>query len=878
MKFWFKRVLVGLVVVVIVALVGLAIFLLTFDPNAYKSKLEEIVYNRYHRSLVVKGDIELSLFPRIGLSLQDVSLSDRESSDIFASVDSARFAVAIWPLMFNRLVVDHVAVSGFKAWVVRNAAGEFNFRDLLDNSVPGIAPPPAAPQSTPASHASALPALLRNHEAASTDFQIDIAGLDLKNGEIHYRDYMTGARARVEKLTVNTGRVTYDQPFDVAWQGKLVGVSPKAQADIEGQAVVRFNPLARTYSAQKLNVQVAGMIGDLQAKSASLRGNLAYSDYTETLTASNLALTVQGSGQGSTPVKNLDISLSVPQLKADRSQSELKLEKLALRAKGNLPDQSFDVAVDAPSLSISPEAAKGDAVSGTVKLSGQKTLGLALGISGLGGNAQHLTLKELKIEGGLKQGQRLVQFNLSSPAVWNSIRQRGELSAMKGDVKIQAPALPGGSFEFPMIGSLHADLVKDQLSSEINAVLSGSKLDFKVQATRLADPKVVFNLSADSLDFNKLFPPAQPKPAAKPQDKAQDKAQDNKAQASGQDKSKDKAQAAAPVQPAAKSAAEAAAAPQPIDLSFLRPLDVTGHIKVGDMRVRGLRAKQFDAGVRVAGGKLTVAPLSADLYQGTLKGTLSADAGNTLAARLALSKVSMGELLRGLGSDGRIAGQANVSLDLHSQGTTSAALVAGLGGTVQANVQNGAIIGINIDQTLNEISSAVHNMFSGQVPDVQAKYDPSRRTNFANLDAAVVFAQGEGTVKKFNMAGSTIKTTIGSPASIDLVNRQMDCTVDVHVLHTLSPTVGNLTDFMGVTVPIRVSGPFDALDYRVQWKDIGSAAVRRALQGGLLDMLANKVGKGLLPAQDKLPAPAAAPSDSNPVKSIGNALKGLLGQ
>ena len=47
---------------------------------------------------------------------------------------------------------------------------------------------------------------------------------------------------------------------------------------------------------------------------------------------------------------------------------------------------------------------------------------------------------------------------------------------------------------------------------------------------------------------------------------------------------------------------------------------------------------------------------------------------------------------------------------------------------------------------------------------------------------------------------------------------------------------------------------------------------------GLLDMLANKVGKGLLPPQDKLPAPAAPSSDSNPVKSIGNALKGLLGQ
>src|SRR3546814_11319850 len=112
MKVWLKRVLISLVVVVIVAIVGIGIFLLTFDPNAYKNKLEEIVYNRYQRTLAIKGDLQLSLFPRIGLSVQDVSLSNRNSKETFASVDSARFAVAIWPLMFNRLVVDHVAEIG----------------------------------------------------------------------------------------------------------------------------------------------------------------------------------------------------------------------------------------------------------------------------------------------------------------------------------------------------------------------------------------------------------------------------------------------------------------------------------------------------------------------------------------------------------------------------------------------------------------------------------------------------------------------------------------------------------------------------------------------------------------------------------------------
>src|SRR5690554_1377529 len=185
MKVWLKRVLFSLVVVVIVALVGIAIFLLTFDPNAYKSKLEEIVYDRYQRTLAINGDIELSLFPRIGLAVQDVSLSNRESTDTFASIDSARFAVAIWPLLFNRLVVDHVAVTGFKAWLVRDEQGRFNFRDLV------------AHRSLPHDYhdGRGLPriehAVLAVTEVDRADFQIDIAGLDLKGGEIHFMDRQT---------------------------------------------------------------------------------------------------------------------------------------------------------------------------------------------------------------------------------------------------------------------------------------------------------------------------------------------------------------------------------------------------------------------------------------------------------------------------------------------------------------------------------------------------------------------------------------------------------------------------------------------------------------------------------------------------------------
>src|SRR5690606_20397087 len=111
-----------------------------------------------------------------------------------------------------------------------------------------------------------------------------------------------------------------------------------------GQALVQFNPAQKSYSAQKINVVANGQLGSLAAKSATLRGSLAYSAYSQMISANSLELLVQGDIAGTTPVQGFETSLVVPALKIDRSQAEFNLEKLAYRVKGNTPDQAFEVA------------------------------------------------------------------------------------------------------------------------------------------------------------------------------------------------------------------------------------------------------------------------------------------------------------------------------------------------------------------------------------------------------------------------------------------------------------------------------------------------------------------------------------------------------
>lgn len=891
MKVWLKRVLFSLVVVVIAAVVGIAIFLLTFDPNAYKNKLEEVVYNRYHRTLSINGDIELSLFPRIGLSVQDVSLSNRDSDDLFASIDSARFAVAIWPLLSNRLVVDHVAVSGFKAWIRRDENGHFNFDDLLgrervavrahpsalvagalvgadgagkgaqqasvDEAMPdGAAPVAATEHGSSGFRFSPLSIAAAQEAVRRTDLQIDIAGLDLKNGEIHLYDTRTGALGRIEKLEVNTGRMTFNQAFDVALKGRLIGKHPEADAALSGQALVQFNPNEQKYSAQKLNLQISGKLGELTAKTAVLRGNVAYDNHADLLDVSNLEMQVQGDVEGPHPIAGLETSLTAPRLKVDRSRAELRVEKLAFRAKGKTPEQAFDIAFDAPSLSVSPEAAKGEPVQGTVKLTRpDSVLGVSLGMSGLGGDAANLTLKELKIEASLKEDQRLVQLNMTSPATWGVFRRAGGLSAMKGDIRINDTALPGGSFEFPFIGSLQADLVKDKLASEIDAVLSGSKLNFRLDATQLQDPKIKFALTADKLDFNTMFPVPPAKPAAEGKPAAKEGGAEKQAPAKAEPRS-------------------SAAGSDTLDMAFLDSVDLSGTFKIGELKAQSLQASDVSADLRASDGRMAVNNLHASLYGGTLVGRLTADSKNALGAALTLSGVDVGSLLHDYGREDRLRGKGTIKVDVRSQGSTSAALEAGLTGSVQLRVRDGAVRGIDLLRTLGEVNEAVRNVFSGQLPGIANQIDMGRQTDFTSLDADVDLERGQATISRLNMAAPLLRVTQGKPATVDLVNDQMDLMVNVRLVGTTKgQSERNLANLRGVTIPLRISGPTNAPSFRVQWDSINSKEIEQAVSEGLVDMLSNQASQ----KSRKSDKPAATPH-ADPVKSIGEAIKGLLGQ
>ena len=374
-------------------------------------------------------------------------------------------------------------------------------------------------------------------------------------------------------------------------------------------------------------------------------------------------------------------------------------------------------------------------------------LDASFGLNGISGNAGELDIKEAKLDSTSKSGERIVKLNFASPLSLNLLqRSGGHVRAARRRQHHRSrpaqgqPADPG--HRQPERGS-----AQDLASTKINAVLEGGKFDLSADISKLRDtPLVNVALAVDTLDLDKLAPPAAAAPA--------------KAPAEGK---KDESKPAQPAPPAADDN---------INLSALVGPSVNGTLKIGKLVVRGLKADDVAATAKLDKGKLDVSSLTAGLYGGKLAGTLSLDAaqGNQIATKLSLAGIAIEPLLMDLAQKNVLSGTGSLALDLKTAGANAYAMKSGLGGTLQLRLRDGAVKGINLTQTLRELKAVI----SPDAQDHTVAADSSKQTEFSEMDADLAFTKGVAAVKRLNFVSPLLRVTQGEPASIDFVRNELD--------------------------------------------------------------------------------------------------------
>ena len=258
--------------------------------------------------------------------------------------------------------------------------------------------------------------------------------------------------------------------------------------------------------------------------------------------------------------------------------------------------------------------------------------------------------------------------------------------------------------------------------------------------------------------------------------------------------------------------------------------------------------------IRAAGGKVDVSPMSAALYQGTLAGAVSVNANtNAFAIKQNLTGININPLMKDAINKDILEGRGNINLDVTTSGATPSALKKALNGTTAINLRDGAYKGINLAKSFREAKA----MLGGGGKEKTQDANKEEKTDFTEMKISAVIKNGVATSNDLDAKSPFVR--LGGEGTVNLGENSMDYLAKATVVGNPAGQGADLGALKGVTVPVKLHGPLDAMKYDIQYGAIAAGAVTEKAKSAVEDKL-----KGLLGGK-KADAPAAgAPAAGAP--------------
>ena len=237
--------LIGLAVCLALVIISALVFAAVLDPNDYKDRIAKAVFDETGRTLTFDGDIKLTFFPRLGVTLGALSLSNADGfgPDPMASVRSARVSVRILPLLMGKVRFGQLELDGPVLNMGRDASGRANWDDLVGRKE-GDAP---------------------RSESGGGSFTLDVAGVSVKDGSLLWDDRKSDTRFVLRGLNATTGAISEGALFPVSLRMDFDCSNPDARGTLTLEGKSSLDLANRQYGHMDMHLKV-------QATGASLPG------------------------------------------------------------------------------------------------------------------------------------------------------------------------------------------------------------------------------------------------------------------------------------------------------------------------------------------------------------------------------------------------------------------------------------------------------------------------------------------------------------------------------------------------------------------------------------------------------------------------------
>lgn len=300
----FLAIAFGLAVIVLLAAV--VILALTFDPNDYKDEISALVKSETGRELTIQDDLNLSIFPWIGVESGVVIFGNAAGfgPDPFARIDAAKLSIKLLPLFKNQIEIDTVKLYGLSVSLTTNPQGGSNWDDLIAKDIPSVPAPPGAQAPAQAPQTS--------DQALSLLAGLSVGGLDIRDAQLKWQDQQANTGLILDKININSGPVKLNKPvtfeLSLEMQNKQPAVSgtltmaTTLNIDIEQQ---RFKAKDSRFETRLSGGVVPGGGIDVSLKAADIAADMAQQVLDiSSLTFQGLGISLSGELHGKQLIDN----------------------------------------------------------------------------------------------------------------------------------------------------------------------------------------------------------------------------------------------------------------------------------------------------------------------------------------------------------------------------------------------------------------------------------------------------------------------------------------------------------------------------------------------------------------------------------------------
>lgn len=872
MNRWMRTIGIALAVLVVLGALAVVALPRLIDPNAYRDPITRAVAERTGRTLTLDGDLGLSVFPWLGITIEGASLANAPGfgDEPMLAVQHAEARLRLLPLLAGRLEFGTIVLDGLRLNLARAADGRSNWQDIETRLAEPdtAAPAPAEPADGSAGGFNAS--------------SLNITGVKIRDGRLLWDDRQSGARYALTDWDFSAGGVRLGGSVPVETHFNLSVAAAELDAEVDLEASVQAAPSDGRYAIEDLVLQS-------RLRSAALFGEAVLP---VKLTGAGIWQGKQGAAPGSVGPLKLEIGpyrtadqqidtlvMSVGEGAIDPARSTARLEtveiagkdlawagrridSLGLRTAG-LVDwgagrlQLGQVALQAAGIRLAKDAEPVALEAGapvSVNWSRERVETGALTVKGIGMfkagagqgllnpalagtlaydwgsgriqvNEARLAAEALDLGGGrvLPHPELATEVNGDLRAQrWSlaALRLRaGELLSAQGAVEVRtANGLRyEGRIETPNLAPrpLLAALKIEPPPTAATDTLRSVAINSAFNGT---SERIAFDALRLDLDGGRMQGRAAVTWSGRPRletDLTVDRLNvDRYLPPTAPDKPK----------PEATPAEKPAGPPQPIPVDVLRRFDLDARLRVGALTLSRIAMQDAEIRAMLKDGRLDVNPLRAGLFGGQMTTSVTIDAAAEVPAvslQPAFKGVQLAPLMTRFAGEPYLTGTGNVDLKATTRGADTAQWLRNLDGMLSLDLRNGRIERIDILNQLRRGYAQARAFDPGSAPE--------GGTEFTEVRSQLALEGPIWRTEDLLLTSPLLRLT--GKGQIDAERQKLDFAVLATLLGTgLAHGDRWLEDLIDQPIPIRIDGPWVSPSVRPDLKAIAESRARERLE------------------------------------------------